>query len=100
MTGDNVLSEILAYYKYKVDKNLCTPEEMASAEKALLENMTVYGTVDDFAQFFGKSKDAVNGIIKRNVLEKPRRNVVLHSFQAFLRKAPASWRRKPSKSTE
>jgi hypothetical protein len=93
MIGDSLLSEILAYYKHKVDNNLCTPEEMASAEKALLENMTVYGTADDFAQFFGKSKDAVNGIIKRNVLEKPRRNVVLHSFQAFIKRVPETWKK-------
>lgn len=94
MSGDQELSEFLGFLKYKVDNNLCLPDEIDSAKKALMENMTIYGTVDNFAEFFGKSKDAVNGIIKRNVLERPRRNVVLHSFQAFLKRVPKSWRKK------
>lgn len=93
MDADKILSEILGYYKYKVDNNLCTMDEMNDALKALEENMDVYGTAEDFAKFYGKSKDAVNGIIKRNVVERPRRNVVLHSFRAFVKRIPSSWRK-------
>ena len=93
MDSKNYLSEILAYYKYKVDNNLCTMDEMNSTIKAIESNMDIYGTADDFANFYGKSKDAVNGIIKRNVIEKPRRNIVLHSFKAFIKRIPQSWRK-------
>ena len=91
MDAKRYLSEILGYYKYRLDNNLCTMEEINSAAKAMEANLEIYGTADDFADYFGKSKDAVWGIIKRNVPEKPRRNVVLHSFRAFLKRVPESW---------
>ena len=43
MQGDKLLSEILSFYKYKVDNNLCTPEEIDAASKVLQENMEMYG---------------------------------------------------------
>lgn len=94
MDGNSILSEILAYYKYKVDNNLCTMEEIKSAEKALTENMEIYGTLDDFSQFYGKSKDAVSSVIKRRMFQKPKRNVVLYPFHAFVKLIPEKWRRK------
>lgn len=93
MDGKKILSEILSYYKYKVDNNLCTPEEMDSARKVLQENMKVYGTLDDFASFYGKSKDAVSSVIKRRMIEKPKRNVVLYPFHVFRTLIPDSWRK-------
>lgn len=92
MQGDNLLSEILGYYKYKVDNGLCTPEEIRNAEKVLVENMETYGTIADFAEHFGKSKDAVNSVIKRRFIGRPKRNVVLYPFQKFLKIIPVSWR--------
>ena len=94
MDAEKYLSEILGYYKYKVDNKLCTMDEINGATKALEQNMDISGTISDFAEFFGKSKDAVNGIIKRNIYEKPRRNVVLYRFQIFLKRIPDSWRGK------
>ena len=40
MEGNNLLSEILGFYKHKVDTGGCTPEEIRNAEKILLENMS------------------------------------------------------------
>ena len=94
MQGNNLLSEILGFYKYKVDNNLCTPEEIRNAEKVLVQNMEIYGTIDDFAEFYGKSKDAVNGIIKRKMFQKPKRNVVLYPFHVFQKLIPDKWRKK------
>ena len=68
--------------------------EINDASKALEANLDVYGTIGDIADYFGKSKDAVNGIIKRNVAEKPKRNIVLYRFKAFLKRAPTNWRTK------
>lgn len=92
MEGNNLLSEILGFYKHKVDTGGCTPEEIRNAEKILLENMETYGTLDDFATFYGKSKDAVSSVIKRRMFQKPRRNVVLYPFHIFVRIIPNSWR--------
>ena len=94
MQGDKLLSEILGFYKYKVDNNLCTPEEIKNAEKVLMENMEVYGTIDDFSTFYGKSKDAVNSVIKRRMPVKPKRNVVLYPFHIFQKLIPEKWRKK------
>ena len=92
METKEMLSEVLGYYKYKVDNNLCTMAEMQDALNAMECNMEIYGTVEDFAKYFGKSKDAVNGIIKRNVYEKPIRGIVLRSFHKFIKRVPDSWR--------
>lgn len=89
-----ILSEILAYYQYKLDNDLCTMEEITSVTKMLEENMTISGTIGDFAAFYGKSKDAVNSVIKNKLIQKPRRNVVLYPFHAFSKIIPASWRKK------
>ena len=94
MEANKILSEILGFYKYKVDNNLCEMDELESATKALENNMEIDGTIDSFARFYGKSKDAVNSLIKRNLIEKPKRNVVLYPFHAFRKIIPSSWRKK------
>lgn len=89
-----ILLDILSYYEKKLDEDACTMEEIESVIKTLEENMTVYGRIEDFAEHYGKSKDAVNGIIKRKMIQKPRRNVVLYPFHVFRRLVPDSWRKK------
>ena len=91
----NILLEILQYYEKKLNEDTCTMEEIESITKVLEENMVVYGRLDDFAEHYGKSKDAVSGIIKRKMIQKPRRNVVLYPFHAFRKLVPESWRKKP-----
>ena len=88
-----VLLEMLRYYYYKVDNNLCMSDEIESATRVLQGDMSIHGTIDDFAKFYGKSKDAVNGIIKRKMIQKPRRNVVLYPFHVFRRLVPDSWKK-------
>jgi len=94
MDSKSILAEMLDYYKYKLENNLCTMEEIDSAAKLLEENMEINGTIGDFADFYNQSKDAVNSVIKRNLVDKPKRNVVLYPFHKFLRVIPNSWRRK------
>ena len=93
MQGDKLLSEILGFYKYKVDNNLCTPEEIKNAEKVLMENMEVYGSIKDFAEFYGVSEGNVRSTINRKLFAKPKRKV-LYPFQKFLRIVPERWRKK------
>ena len=93
MQGDKLLSEILGFYKYKVDNNLCTPEEIKNAERGLMENMEVYGSIKDFAEFYGVSEGNVRSTINRKLFAKPKRKV-LYPFQKFLRIVPERWRKK------
>ena len=88
-----VLSEILAYYKYKVDNGLCTMEEMESAKKALEESMEIYGTIEDFAKFYDKTPVNVRVAINRKMIAKPKRKV-LYPFHEFLKVVSDKWRKK------
>ena len=85
------LSEFLGFLKYKVDNGVLTMQDVETMLSALELGLDIKGTTDDFANYFGKSKWAVVGIIKRKVFAKPQRNVVLHSFGAFLKHIPRSW---------
>ena len=71
MGAKEVLSEILAYYKYKVDNDLCTMEEIESAAKALESNMEIHGTIEDFAKFYEVPKVNVRATISRKLIAKP-----------------------------
>ena len=84
----NELRAILRYYDQRLDS--CTIEEMRSVSNALISNMDVRGTADDFAQFFGKSVDSVRHVLHRKVVDKPKRQVT-HSFAKFLKQGPKSW---------
>lgn len=92
MDGKDILSEILAFYKYKVDNNLCTPEEINNASKVLQENMEMYGSIADFAKFYGVSEHNVRSTINRKLISKPIRKV-LYPFHKFRKTVPESWRK-------
>ena len=84
------LVEILDFYKYKIQNNLCTMDEMNSAVKVLEENMNVYGTIGDFAKFYGVSEGNVRTTINRKLLAKPKRRV-LYPFHLFRKIVPEKW---------
>lgn len=86
------LSEILGFYKYKVDHNLCSMEEMNRALKMLQENMEVDGTIADFAKFYGVSESNIRATISRKLLAKPKRKL-LYPFHSFAKVAPEKWRK-------
>ena len=92
MDAKNYLSEILGYYKYKVDNNLCTMKEMQDALHALEENMEVYGTIEDFAKFYDKTEVCIRSAISRNLIDKPKRKV-LFPFHKFSKVIPPKWRK-------
>lgn len=86
------LKTILRYYDKRLDD--CTMEEMKAFYRMMVNNMEIDGTLDDFAEFYGKSKDAVSSVIKRRMFQKPKRNVVLYPFHIFRTLVPRSWHRK------
>ena len=86
------LRTILRYYDKRLDT--CTMKELNAFHRMMVENMEIDGTLDDFAEFYGKSKDAVNSVIKRRMVQKPKRNVVLYPFHVFQKLVPDKWRKK------
>lgn len=86
------LRGILRYYDQRLDS--CTMQEIKSATEMLMSNMEVHGTVDDFAQFYGKSREAVYSVIKRRMIQKPKRNVVLYPFHVFSKLVPEKWKKR------
>lgn len=92
MDANKLLSEILGYYKHKVDHNLCTMEEMNDALKALESNMTVQGTISDFAKFYDVPEATVRTNIFRKMFAKPKRKV-LYPFHDFIKIVPDKWRK-------
>lgn len=93
MDANKLLSEILGFYKYKVDNNLCTMDEMNGAIKALENNMEIHGTISDFAKFYGVSESNVRASIARKMFAKPKR-LLLYPFHKFIKIIPENWRKK------
>lgn len=93
MDANKLLSEILGFYKYKVDNNLCTMDEMNDAIKALESNMEIHGTISDFAKFYGVPESHIRATIARKLLAKPERKL-LYPFHAFAKIIPEKWRKK------
>lgn len=90
MNAKSILSEILDYYKKKVDNNLCTMEEMESVLKAIESNMEVYGTIEDFSKFYNTTEGNIRTTINRKLIAKPKRRV-MYPFHKFLKIVPSKW---------
>lgn len=91
--ASKILSEILSYYKYKVDNNLCTMDEMDGALKALESNMEIYGSIEDLSKFYGVPEGNIRATISRKLIAKPKRKT-MHPFHKFMKIIPDKWREK------
>ena len=67
-----------------------TMEETDSLARTFMENITLTGTIDDLARYYGQSRDNVKVVINRKLLSKPKRRVY-YSFNAFHKIIPKSW---------
>ena len=88
----NNLSEILGYIKYKVDNNLCTAEEIESVSRMAMENLELYGTIEDLSKFYGVTEHNVRSTINRKLIDKPKRRVY-YRFLSFMKVVPNKWKR-------
>jgi len=93
MNAKDELIEILDFWKFKLKNDGCTMAEIDAAKKAIVDNMKIDATLDDISQFYGKSKTAVSSQIKRNLYDKPKKNVTLYPFHKFRKIIPDSWRK-------
>lgn len=88
---DEMLVTTLRFWIKKIKRGDCTREQQKAFLDAIDSVGDVQGTIDEIAEFYGKSKDAVNSVIKRNYIGKPKRNVAMYSFSKFRKVAPKSW---------
>lgn len=86
------LSEIIGFIKYKVDNDLCTPEEIEAVSKMAMENLKLYGTIEDLAKFYEVPESKIRNTINRKMIEKPKRRVY-YRFLSFMKIVPAKWRK-------
>lgn len=86
------LSEIIGFIKYKVDNDLCTPEEIEAVSKMAMENLKLYGTIEDLAKFYDVPESKVRNTINRKMIEKPKRRVY-YRFLSFMKIVPTKWRK-------
>lgn len=85
-----IILDFLDYVRYKIENDRLTLEEADSIAKTIQSTMSLTGTADDFARFYGKTKTNVTTVIDRRMLPKPRR-ALLHSFNEFRKVIPSSW---------
>ena len=85
-----IILEFLDYLRFKIENDRLTMEEVESLAKVLSQNLHLTGTIDDFANFFGKSKNNINVLINRKVFAKPFRRVY-YDFGPILKAAPENW---------
>ena len=90
--GKKIVLEFLDYLSFKVRNDSLTMEETDSLARTFLENLTLTGTIDDLASYYGQSRDNVKVVINRKLLPKPKRRVY-YSFNAFREIIPKRWRK-------
>lgn len=86
-----MLSDALGFLKYKVDNDKLTLEEEQAFVKMIERNLPLYGTAEDFAEYYGQSQVNVRSVISRKMLAKPIRKV-LYPFLSFIKIVPSKWR--------
>lgn len=86
------LIELLDFYKYKLENNGCTHEDMKAAYKLLSEQVTSDATISDIATFYGQSESNVRNVLTRKRTDKPKRKLLynFHSVQNIISKR---WRK-------
>lgn len=92
------LKEILEFGIYKLDNNLCMPNEVRSVTRLLEGNVKMDASIKEIADFFGKPEVNVRVVINQKLVDKPKRKV-LYPFLKFLKVAPRKWLEKESHKT-
>lgn len=93
MDSKKYVSEILEFWKYKLDNNLCTMEEIDSVAKTLEQTLDIKGTISDFAKFYDVPENSIRVNINRKLIAKPERKVY-YPFLKFAKIIPEKWRKK------
>ena len=90
----DVVLKVLDFIREQYKRGDCTKKQTDVLYDAALNIVDAYATSDELARHFGKSVEAVHGVIKRRMVQKPKKNITLYSFRAFLKCIPKSWTHK------
>ena len=85
-----IVLEFLEFLHFKIENDLMTMGEIEVLAKAISERMSLLGTTDDFAQFYGQTRTNVASVINRRMIPKPVRRVY-YPFSAFCKIVPQKW---------
>ena len=96
MDVKELINMTLDFYRYKIENNLCTMEELQSVADLLKRNLEIYGTAEDFAKFCDTSESHVRQIISRKVIDRPKRRVY-YNFMKFIENIPDKLLKKKQK---
>lgn len=88
MDAKELINLTLEFYRYKINNDLCTMEELQSVADMLQRNLNVIGTAEDFAKFCDTPESHVRQIISRKVIAKPKRRVY-YRFWDFIANIPS-----------
>jgi hypothetical protein len=78
------------FFKYQLENDRCTAEEIRSFSNMVNGNLEVDATVEDMAGYFGQSEQNVRNVLNRHYGDRPKRRT-LHSMWFAIRNAPAKW---------
>ena len=84
MDEKELINMTLDFYKYKVNSDSCTMEELKQVSEWLQKGVNTIGTVEDFSKFLDIPESHVRNIISRRVLDKPKRRVY-YRFIPFIK---------------
>lgn len=85
-----ILLGAIDFLRYKVERDKLTVAEAESLSRFFLESLNLQGTADEFAEFYGKSKNNVKVVICRKIADTPIRKI-LYPFAKFARAIPSTW---------
>lgn len=91
----NLILDVLTIFKYKVQNNECTPEELKNISENVVTNLAVNATIEDIANAFGQSKTNVKAVMSQNQFQKdnPPKTKKFYNIINFSKIIPSSWRR-------
>ena len=91
--GKKLVLDFLDFIKYKVENDKLTVDEFRSLIDFLSSGISIQGTAEDFAGYYGTSEVNVRSVLHRNLMPKPKR-AVLYDFRKFNMIRPQRWGKK------
>ena len=88
---NDIVLDVLDFIRDQYKEGRCTKRQTDVVYDAALNIVDAYATSDELARHFGKTVEAVHGVIKRRMTEKPKKNITLYSFRAFQKCVPKGW---------
>ena len=84
------LIEILDFYRYKMDNDKCTSEDMKAAFELLRGNAVSEATIKDIADFYGQSESNVRNVVTRKAV--PKKRILVYDFKNIASLIHDKWR--------